>query len=116
LFSSFFDPVLSELRRLAPNLRIALLVEPRHQQGWLERARAVAAEAVNPWFGLATPEFVATAHAAGLAVYPYTVDDEDVIRRLLDAGVDGLFTNHPARMRGLLPCPLGGAALIPDRI
>ena len=67
----------------------------------------MAAEAVNPWFGLATPEFVAEAHAEGLAVYPYTVDDETRMHQLIEAGVDGLFTTHPQRMRHLLrsrPC------------
>ena len=49
-----------------------------------------------------TPELVAGAHAAGLAVYPFTVDDPDEMRRMLDWGVDGLFTNVPARMRALV--------------
>ena len=107
LFSSFFDPVLAELRRLCPTARIALLVQPRDQERSLERARAVGAEALNPWFGLATPELIAAAHAEGLAVYPYTVDDEDAMQRLLEIGADGLFTNHPERMRRLLSRPPG---------
>jgi glycerophosphoryl diester phosphodiesterase len=107
LFSSFFDPVLAELRRLSRTARIALLIRPKDQARPLERARAVGAEALNPWFGLAEPELIAAAHADGLAVYPYTVDDEEVMRRLIEAGVDGLFTNHPDRMRRLLQVPAG---------
>jgi glycerophosphoryl diester phosphodiesterase len=37
-----------------------------------------------------------------LAVYPYTVDEIDSMERLLDLGVDGLFTNRPNRLRELL--------------
>lgn len=107
LFSSFYDPVLAELRRLAANARLAFLVDPRDRERPLERALAVGAEALNPWYGLVTPELVAAAHAEGLAVYPYTVDAEDEMRRQLDAGVDGLFTNHPDRMRRLLESPGG---------
>jgi glycerophosphoryl diester phosphodiesterase len=46
--------------------------------------------------------FVERAHGAGLAVYVFTVDPEPEMRRLLALGVDGLFTNVPDRMRGLV--------------
>jgi glycerophosphoryl diester phosphodiesterase len=42
------------------------------------------------------------AHAAGLAVIPYVVDDEPTMRHLVRLGVDGLITNHPERLRGVL--------------
>jgi glycerophosphoryl diester phosphodiesterase len=102
LFSSFFDPVLGELRRVAAEARIALLVSPRFPEGWLDRVRTFGAEAVNPEARLVDEAFMETAHGEGLAVYVYTVDAEDEMKRLLDLGVDGLFTNVPDRMRRLL--------------
>jgi len=102
LFSSFFDPVLERLRELAPEARLALLFSLRDPERPLERARAVAAEAINPWRGLVKPELIEAAHAEGLAVYPFTVDDEQEMRSLLDLGVDGIFTNFPDRLRALL--------------
>ncbi|MCZ6784384.1 MAG: glycerophosphodiester phosphodiesterase family protein [Proteobacteria bacterium] len=101
LFSSFFDPVLRELRRLSADARLAALVSPRKPERAIERALEVGAEAVNPHLVLATQEFVDEAHAAGLAVYVYTVDDEDWMVKLLDRGVDGLFTNRPDRLRAI---------------
>ena len=107
LFSSFYDPVLETLRVCAPGARIALLVSRRIPDGALDRARRLGAEALNPDRSLVTPELVAGAHAAGLAVYPYTVNATAEMERLLGMGVDGIFTNHPDRMRALLVDPRG---------
>jgi glycerophosphoryl diester phosphodiesterase len=49
-----------------------------------------------------TPAMVAEAHAAGLGVIPYVVDDEATMRHLVVAGVDGLITNRPDRLREVL--------------
>jgi glycerophosphoryl diester phosphodiesterase len=102
LFSSFFDPVLARLRSLEARARIGVLVDPRWPAGWLARAQAVAAEAVNLHLRLASGNRIAQAHAEGLRVNVYTVDDEADLRRLVEAGVDGIFTNHPDRLRRIL--------------
>jgi glycerophosphoryl diester phosphodiesterase len=107
LFSSFDDPTLAALRRLSPRARLALLVSARTVGRAVERALALGAEAVNPSLFVATPELVEAAHREGLAVYVYTVDAEHDMQRLLDLGVDGLFTNFPERMRSLLDSPGG---------
>ncbi|MEE9607691.1 MAG: glycerophosphodiester phosphodiesterase family protein [Myxococcota bacterium] len=107
LFSSFSDPILAALRAHSARARIGFLLSPRAASRPLERARAVGAEAIHPWIGLAQPELVAAAHAEGLAVYVFTVDAEEEMRRLFEIGVDGLFTNYPDRLRGLLDSPWG---------
>ncbi|CUR61015.1 putative Glycerophosphoryl diester phosphodiesterase [metagenome] len=50
----------------------------------------------------ATADLVGRAHAAGLAVIPYVVDDEATQRHLVRIGVDGLITNRPDRLREVL--------------
>ena len=44
---------------------------------------------------IVTPEFIARAHRAGVAVTVWTVNQEDDMRRLLDWGVDCLITDRP---------------------
>ena len=102
LFSSFYDPVLERLRAMSESARIALLISPRATVAIIKRAERLSAEAVNPDVRLVTKQLVAEVHEAGLCVYPYTANDEAEMARLLDCGVDGIITNHPARLHALL--------------
>ncbi|HVM19353.1 MAG TPA: glycerophosphodiester phosphodiesterase [Egibacteraceae bacterium] len=45
---------------------------------------------------------IATAHAAGLAVMPWTVNEPAEAQRLADAGVDALCTDDPATVKAAL--------------
>jgi glycerophosphoryl diester phosphodiesterase len=102
LFSSFFDPVLARLRTLSPEARIALLISRKFPQRAVERAKALGAEALNPEDSLVTADLIREAHDAGLAVYVFTVDEPAGLRRMLDLGVDGIFTNFPERLRAIV--------------
>jgi glycerophosphoryl diester phosphodiesterase len=58
-------------------------------------ARAAGAEAVRPGHYTLTAADVAVCHAAGLAVIPWTVNDEASMRRVVSMGVDGMSSNYP---------------------
>ncbi|MDD9826789.1 MAG: glycerophosphodiester phosphodiesterase [Deltaproteobacteria bacterium] len=108
LFSSFYDAALAELRAHCAAARIALLIARRSNRNWRQRAAALDAEALHPESALANAALIEAAHGAGLAVHIFTVDAPAQMQRLLRRGADGLFTNHPARLRALLAPAAGG--------
>ncbi|WP_304526617.1 glycerophosphodiester phosphodiesterase [Halomonas sp. I5-271120] len=46
--------------------------------------------------------FVDQAHANGLLVHPYTINEPEDMQRLIDWGVDGMFTNFPDRLNAIV--------------
>jgi glycerophosphoryl diester phosphodiesterase len=49
-----------------------------------------------------TPKELAEAHALGLKVLPWTVNDPSEMRRLIELGVDGIVTDYPDRLRAVM--------------
>jgi glycerophosphoryl diester phosphodiesterase len=57
----------------------------------------------DPNFALvADAPFIERAHALGLKVIPWTVDDADVMRLQIAAGADGIITDYPTRLRKVM--------------
>ncbi len=51
---------------------------------------------------IVTRAFIEAAHERNMAVHVWTVDEENVMNRLLDLGVDGLITDKPTLLRDVL--------------
>jgi glycerophosphoryl diester phosphodiesterase len=49
-----------------------------------------------------TPALIRTAHRAGKQVHIWTVDDSELMERLIDLGVDGIFTDRPDTLKTVL--------------
>ena len=62
-------------------------------------AKQANAEALLPHHAYVTHTDVARAHAAGLVVAPWTVDDAERAKELVDMGVDAIASNYPDRIR-----------------
>lgn len=53
-------------------------------------------------FNLSTERFIEQAHAHGIAVHYWTIDDEDTMEELIELGADGIMTNLPSRLREVI--------------
>ncbi|MFH5821104.1 glycerophosphodiester phosphodiesterase [Georgenia sp. AZ-5] len=79
---------------LAPEVPAGLLGDPPGDDAALAEL-ATWADQVNPSHTRVTGEVVERIHDAGLEIMPYTVDDADRMRELVELGVDGVITNRP---------------------
>ncbi|MHA1771919.1 MAG: glycerophosphodiester phosphodiesterase [Candidatus Thorarchaeota archaeon] len=94
LFSSFFHDTLRNIRAIDSKAKIGILYND-HLENTIQYATDLKANAINPLFFTITPELVEEAHKAGIKVYAWTVNDEDMMEELLKIGVDGLITDLP---------------------
>ena len=97
LISSFSAAALEAARTVAPELPRGLLVEAAPPE-WAQTARRLGCVTLNPWQEALQPETVAEAHAQGLAVAAYTVNDPERAAMLRSWGVDAVFTDVPEQL------------------
>ena len=104
--TSFAWELVDRVRALAPELPTGLLAFDL-ASGPDPVAAAVAGghRAVNPWDPFVDEALVARAHAAGLEVNIWTVDDPERIAALAALGVDAVITNVPDVARAVLAGP-----------
>lgn len=102
LLVSSFNPVsLARVRLRAPELRTALLYHPEAPPllrggslaGWLH------VDALHPHHSQVSAGLVLRAHARGLAVNTWTVNEAAEVRRLLALRVDAIMGDDPAALR-----------------
>lgn len=103
LISSFRE---EELQTIRPHTEqpLALLFDhlPTTWEKWLPRLAPVTA--LHLRWNRITAETVERAHALGLRVAAWTVDEEPQLRRMEELGVDGVFSNCPQRWLGSPGC------------
>ncbi len=101
IFSSFSPIALLRARRQLPEVPIGLLcwwkgsgALPRSPLGHLIRYQAL-----HPYFEDTTLQLVQRVHRRGCKVFVYTVNKAEDFKKMLELGVDGLFTDDPVLAR-----------------
>lgn len=102
IFSSFNHISMARVKQLEPRAQTALLYSDVLNRP-ADYARLCLSDGLHPDFRHMDAELVAQAHAAGLAVRPWTVDDPEHVRALVAMGVDAIITNDPKGVRANKP-------------
>ncbi|HEV8714444.1 MAG TPA: glycerophosphodiester phosphodiesterase [Candidatus Binatia bacterium] len=109
ILASEHDRVISRVRTLAPDIATSFATGDvvdfiqRVSTGQLAEYRpAGLALQIPPKFHevpLVTAETVTAAHALGLEIHVWTINEPQEMERLLDLGVDGIMSDFPGRLR-----------------
>jgi glycerophosphoryl diester phosphodiesterase len=123
---SFDWRTLLEVKRIAPDIETSCLtiqtkdndtvqspgggpspwhagLDPRDHGGSLPAlVKAAGCATWSMFWRNITPKELADAHALGLKVLPWTVNDKSEMKRLIELGVDGIITDYPDRLRSVM--------------
>jgi glycerophosphoryl diester phosphodiesterase len=100
---SFAPTAVRRVRSLAPDIPTVLLLErlmPQRRAALLPAGVPIAGPGLH--VVRADPDFVARAHARGLQVYVWDVDDPRDVQFVRELAVDTIITDHPAEVVALL--------------
>ena len=111
IVASFLDPATDAFRRFAPDVPTSAGTMATAEAWQAVQAGADLPE--SPAVALQVPErqgdlvivderFVAAAHQAGKAVHVWTVNEAESMERLLGLGVDGIISDMPTTLCGVL--------------
>ncbi len=105
LAASFHDERLKEFRAECPEVAtssaknettVFVLMTKGFLGGWYSPAfYSLQVPEKSGGITVMTPGFVRAAHARNLAVEPWTINDEETMRKYIEWGVDGIITDRP---------------------
>lgn len=101
LLSSFVHLYLQQARQLNPAVATAALTA-KLQPEPAALLRELGSRVYHPWLQLTTPEEIKGLRQAGFEVNVWTVNEIDDMQRLIQAGVSGIITDFPQRLKQIL--------------
>ncbi|WP_215523100.1 glycerophosphodiester phosphodiesterase family protein [Varibaculum prostatecancerukia] len=112
VFSSFSTKTLREVRKRHPYAQTSLspcevlkaVIAARTADTQLLQISGAFAQVPLKWRGITIVDraFVAWNHKRGIRVEPWTVNDEQEMRKLARLGVDAIMTDYPTRLKAVL--------------
>lgn len=94
IFSSFNYNSLLDMRQLDPNIRLSVLFKNHFPELW-PKAQKINAFALHCSYKKVSPLFVQEANQRDYHVFPYTVNNEKQIKKVIASGCSGFITDDP---------------------
>lgn len=91
-----FDPnTLIAIRNLDPQIHLALLIENQDDVSQNLDRLGFIPEIYSPYYQFVDSIMVAEIHSLNMRLIPWTINDADEMKRLLELGVDGIISDYP---------------------
>lgn len=97
LISSFNHYSLKTVKEIEPRLNIGLLYECGLVEPW-HIANRMHAYSLHPFYVNIIPEVVKGCKSNNVKLFPWTIDDEELMKNMIRLGVDGIITNDPSKL------------------
>lgn len=101
ILSSFNHYSMVHCKEISKEIKTGLLYMAGLYQPELY-CKTTKADALHPYFYSINKEIIDNAKKEGLLVNPFTVNEEVHMKNLIKAGVDGLITNYPDKLKAVL--------------
>lgn len=108
LISTFSTKILALIQEISPKTKTAYLYPQGYWQGYkvaylpIRLLKKLGCYAVHPHKICVRKGYVEAMHKAGIKVNVWTIDESNDIKAMLEAGVDGIITDCPDRVRALI--------------
>lgn len=101
ILSSFNHYSMFQCKEITNEIKTGLL----YMEGLFEPeiyCKHVNADAIHPYFYAINKQIIDNAHKLNILVNPFTINEEEDMKKLITAGIDGIITNFPDKLKKLL--------------
>lgn len=99
---SFDLRILEEVKRQAPTMPVAVLVDGNEDIIKKSSVLSFTPEIISPYFQLLNQSLVRELQSEGFQVIPWTVNKVEDMQQMIDFGVDAIITDYPDKLLALL--------------
>ena len=110
IISSFKHDILLRIQKFEPRIKLASLEPARTGwiKSWLSRNELLSVAiknkfyAINPFYRLVNQKFITKTHNNNIKIFPWTVNSDSSMKKLIKLGIDGIITNEVHRVKKIL--------------
>jgi glycerophosphoryl diester phosphodiesterase len=99
---SFDLLILEDIKKQAPNMPVAMLVEDDETIDTKLKKLTYKPEIISPYFKLLTKGIVKDYQSQSYQIIPWTINEESDMKQMISWQVDGIITDYPDRLIKLL--------------
>ncbi len=99
---SFDIDILEEINKQSPSMVVAYLIDNKDAPEDNLKKITFKPNIYSPYFKLLSKEVIKQMHEKNIKVIPWTVNEKEDMKKMLEIGVDGIITDYPNRIEAVI--------------